>query len=775
MVSNPKLILRFVLLALVVFSSTAIVAQDKTDVKAEEEFAIAFELQGKGVYNEALKIWEAQLKKFPENQFYRFNAAFCMYQLKQNMQRSIVYFQDAATNVDAKAKEKFTTTAAPAIVFYFKGKAHQELQQFDEAITSFARYLLLVGLKGDFSAEARTGLSECISAKENNYSIVAQGVGVPVSSKYNDYNFFLDTSGTKAYFTSRKLRSDYSNNNYLDGYDGLHYEDAYQVTKKPNGLWGEPTLLPFSSNGYHDNIVFVQNDTIYVSSDKSGNLDIYYTYKKDSIQWEKLKPLEIPNVNSKGNEFYFAMNASKTQLVFTSDRKGSKGGLDAYLMVKKQGVWQDPINLEGFNTSENEISIRFANQANEFYISTNGKRGFGGYDLFRVALNDDYTVRDYSNMGVPVNSPANELEINELEQGKYYFSSNRSNYQSVGGYDIYTIDINNPVKDSVVTFYGKIDGLEEEEKKLALVALHDEFGNYRLAMPKLTDGTFTFRCNISKNYEMVLSMDGIEYFSESINPLEHTSPAKTKIFMVRDWLAYNRSELKKGALAYVDTNAKYNPNYREIEMPENFNHKALDIPMRSVGKGEGLASGNSVSGGPQTSATTSDSARTDLGELTAEAVNEASSLSNEQLRKELGLGNSDINSEVIIYHQFFGFNRRHLDTKSVSFLKFIEDIVNEILDKGYVEVVLEASASKVPTKAFSNNTLLAEARAELAKRELLEYLNTIGADASQVRFVKVNAIVQGPEFDKTGQTPMMEYYKHQYVKMASFKYDFLKD
>lgn len=108
-----------------------------------------------------------------------------------------------------------------------------------------------------------------------------------------------------------------------------------------------------------------------------------------------------------------------------------------------------------------------------------------------------------------------------------------------------------------------------------------------------------------------------------------------------------------------------------------------------------------------------------------------------------------------------------MTVNDIAFKKFVEDIVNEILDNGTVNIAVEASASKLPTKSFNSNQELAEKRAKKAQDDLIVYLKKIGATENQIKFVYTKALVQGPDYDPLKYINPEEYLKYQYIKMAT--------
>ena len=86
----------------------------------------------------------------------------------------------------------------------------------------------------------------------------------------------------------------------------------------------------------------------------------------------------------------------------------------------------------------------------------------------------------------------------------------------------------------------------------------------------------------------------------------------------------------------------------------------------------------------------------------------------------------------------------------------------------YVEVTIEGSASKVPTKTYSTNDNLARIRATEAEKKLLSSLESYGIDKSNVRVIAINSLTQGPDYKWDAQENMKIYEQYQYVILKAY-------
>lgn len=116
----------------------------------------------------------------------------------------------------------------------------------------------------------------------------------------------------------------------------------------------------------------------------------------------------------------------------------------------------------------------------------------------------------------------------------------------------------------------------------------------------------------------------------------------------------------------------------------------------------------------------------------------------------------------------FKYNQTDLSSQDESFKAFMEALKAGTEKYDYVEVTIEGSASKVPTKTFSTNDNLARIRATEAEKKLLSSLESYGIDQSKVRVIAINSLTQGPDYKWDAQENMKVYEQYQYVILKAY-------
>ncbi len=189
-----------------------------------------------------------------------------------------------------------------------------------------------------------------------------------------------------------------------------------------------------------------------------------------------------------------ALSSNGRYLYFTSNMPGGFGGSDIYVVALSRdgSVVSEPMNLgAAVNTKGREMFPYVVDDV--LYFSSDGHYGLGGLDLFKSKI---MGMGEYSlpvNMGKPFNSNMDDFSlIIEEEFAKGYFASNRMG--GVGDDDIYSFEKLAPV--DCLTYSGQVlneltkepipfANIEIKNPKDGLreILLTDENGNYEINLP----------------------------------------------------------------------------------------------------------------------------------------------------------------------------------------------------------------------------------------------------------------------------------------------------
>lgn len=113
-------------------------------------------------------------------------------------------------------------------------------------------------------------------------------------------------------------------------------------------------------------------------------------------------------------------------LFYASDRSDGKGGMDIwYSFIVKGNQFKKPQNIKRINSIDNELSPFWDAASKTLYFSSSWHDGFGGFDIF-ASRHENNGFEDPKNLGIPFNSPANDLYYFHSSTGDTsFFSSNR--------------------------------------------------------------------------------------------------------------------------------------------------------------------------------------------------------------------------------------------------------------------------------------------------------------------------------------------------------------
>ncbi|WP_458627204.1 OmpA family protein [Winogradskyella sp. PC D3.3] len=318
--------------------------------------------------------------------------------------------------------------------------------------TYFDRYILESGLDNETHGAqvSVTRYKKMIEANSGRYDLWY----VPFNTEGIDYGVSFKEEGQLVFASTRNkgvLR------NRLSSWDGLPFLDLYSVEVANDTVFGTPKALKGDVNAkYHESTACFTKDgkTMYFTrtnpqpSEEEG-VDLYhlevYTATYDDGKWKSVESLSI---NGEGfNTAHPVLSLDETRLYFASDRPGGYGAVDLYYVELDEGELGAIVNLgSAINTSGRE-SFPFVSSENEFYFSSDGHFGLGGYDVFYHKMNSEGEfVGNLLNVGEPINSSFDDV-CYIVKNKRGFISSNRT-IEGEEVYDnIYTFLEKTPIKD----------------------------------------------------------------------------------------------------------------------------------------------------------------------------------------------------------------------------------------------------------------------------------------------------------------------------------------
>ena len=255
-----------------------------------------------------------------------------------------------------------------------------------------------------------------------------------------------------------------------------------------------------------------------------GSCDLYWS-KKIGDEWSKPRNLG-PNVNSKFWDSQPSFSIDGKTLYFTSNRPGGKGGKDIWkTTLNEQGQWTKAVNMgDSINTPFDETCPFIHYDDQTLYFSSNGHIGMGGFDIFYSRKQTDSTWSYPINIGYPINTNNDELNLIVSASGKTaIFSTDKLN--GYGGQDLYSFELYKDARPIPTTYMKGIVYDEKTNQRLAAEFRIIDLENENEIVSAFADpitGSFLISLPANKNYALNVAMDDYLFYSENIELLSGT-------------------------------------------------------------------------------------------------------------------------------------------------------------------------------------------------------------------------------------------------------------
>ncbi len=312
-----------------------------------------------------------------------------------------------------------------------------------------ARKRIPVNTKDSFWKAIDAQANFLFEARRDRDSAVVKPVGPLWGINTRDPELFpsISADGQTFYFTRRMGGQDedffHVKRDTCDG----GWQSARNMGAPPNTLQQEGAQF-VSADGHY--LFFMRCDNRSVSGWDQGGCDLYMAYRADSV-WSIPQSFGA-TINTPGFEGMPCLSSDNRELYFTSNREGGHGGLDIWSSRFEHGLWQAPRNLgPGVNSAGDETApFLYADNATLFFAST-GRPGMGGADLFMAHKTDDTTWGDTRNLGIPINTPFDEVSLSLNAAGDTaYFASDRDSL--AGNFDLYQVPLKPNFKPAQVAY-----------------------------------------------------------------------------------------------------------------------------------------------------------------------------------------------------------------------------------------------------------------------------------------------------------------------------------
>lgn len=325
--------------------------------------------------------------------------------------------------------------------------------------------------------------------------------------KQSDFGAVLTNDNSFYFISSRNTATK------QDSWNNQPYLDIYKAQRSDDGSFSEATPVDDLNTPYHDGPVTLSADgnTMFFARDGHSTGD-FKKEKKNKVKlgqqglyratrvhgkWTDIQPLPFnsndysvshPSLSSDGKTLYFASNMP-----------GGLGDKDIWKVSVNGGQYGTPQNLGPKVNTAGKEGFPFISDNNILYYASNGKQGFGGFDIFKVDLNKE---EEAVNLGKPVNTKSDDFafSINTLKNIAY-FSSNRTGIDN-----IYAAI---PVCQSEL-IAKVMDAKSNTILRDAKVTILDAQNNVLSTQTTEVDGTTAFDVECNTAYVLTISKTGYE-------------------------------------------------------------------------------------------------------------------------------------------------------------------------------------------------------------------------------------------------------------------------
>jgi len=399
---------KLLLIALFV-NSTLLSAQSRREIKDmfyEAESWILFE-----EYKDALPLYLDLLELYPENYNYKYRIGMCYLNIPGEKEKALPYLQDAVMHIDPNYKEgKFREDQAPYDALFYLGAAYRISNQLDKAIETYRTFYS--GM--DHAMYDSTIVKHQIKACENAKSLMNTPLylklinqGNFINEQRSDVNPVVSADEKTIVFTRE-----------LPFYEGIFY------SKKTDDTWGPVIQIQeelLIDDGYSSSLS-PDGSELYIYRDDGYDGNIYMSSYSDG-RWSPAVKLN-ENINTKYWESHACISADGQKLYFTSNRKGTYGGLDIYMSERDSvGEWGPAINLgPSINTPFNEETPFVDTTGMVLFFSSRGHFNMGGHDVFySTSVDGEWTTP--VNMGYPLNTTDDDIFYSPVGEGYLAYMS----------------------------------------------------------------------------------------------------------------------------------------------------------------------------------------------------------------------------------------------------------------------------------------------------------------------------------------------------------------
>ena len=463
------------------------------------------------------------------------------------------------------------------MLYFIAGNEGAKCGAYEYALKTLQLFLQKGLQYSDVLPEAQRTIANCqfaIEAVKHPRSFELVNLGGGINSEWDEYLAAITADDEQIVFTVKRPRD----NGTVCAFC-LNEEDLY-ASRKVGGDWQprEPLGAPVKT-GYNEGAQCLSPDgkyLLYTMCDADygmGSCDLYWA-KRMGERWSRPRNFGAP-VNTQAWESQPTMGTDGMTVYFASNRPGGFGGMDIWkTTMTAEGEFSIPENLgSAVNTPGDDAAPFIHSDGRTLYFASNGRTGMGGYDLYYTTLQADGSWSEPQNMGYPINSPADEINIFINAAGTMaYISSDKDG--GYGGLDLYSFVLDDGLRPNPVTYIkghvrdafsgdplsARIEMIDLHTKQLLTATTSDpQTGGYLACIH--TGGNVLLNVShpdypfYSENFQVERSYTELEPYLKDIN-LQPTDVG-TVVTLRNVFFDFDKAELKPESFVELDKLAAY--------------------------------------------------------------------------------------------------------------------------------------------------------------------------------------------------------------------------
>ncbi|MFZ4546699.1 MAG: OmpA family protein [Bacteroidales bacterium] len=480
-------------------------AQQPSKTKADKQFEKAVQFYDRRDYSSTLRMLDGILEDEPDY-------------AKAWLLKADMYFdlKDLSNALNCYKKAVLIDPKVYPPAYFIMANLYFEFENYVEAKANYLVYLSFNPRNQTELKRIQDNMVLCDFRAEmikNPVPFKPVNIGTNVNTSGSEYINAVSLDESQLFFTRKGTdpRSDesfYRSTSARTASGQLNWSPAIEIGA-PINTPGNEGALCVSPDGM--TIII----TCCSRRDSYGSCDLY-SARKVGNNWSE--PVNLgPEINTTAWESQPCLGADGRTLFFVSAFSGGLGGSDIYKStLGDDGYWGFPVNLgDSINTSSDEMSPFIHPDGHTLYFSSRGHKGMGGADLFVSRISNNGRWLKPENLGYPVNTNRDEINLIINAKGtEAFISAERENV--FGNMDIYRFELPLHSRPTPVSF---VKGNVFD--KNTLIPLSADFElidmqNSKVVISSSSDqvtGEFVMTLPVDKDYALNVSCKGYLFYS----------------------------------------------------------------------------------------------------------------------------------------------------------------------------------------------------------------------------------------------------------------------